>query len=76
MGPHRSFSFAAGVRFQTSAYSRFAIGHSNVNDVVFLNPGTVPVQSVNSSEALLHRLDLSLWNPLSAAPHKMQRMFV
>lgn len=69
MRPQFSFSFAAGVCFQAGLYSGFAIGHSNVDDIVFLDPRTMPVQSINSSEALLHQLDLCLGNPLTAASH-------
>jgi hypothetical protein len=47
MGPHFSFSFAVGVCFQASSYSRFAICHSNVDDVVFLDPRTMPVLLTN-----------------------------
>jgi hypothetical protein len=47
MRPQFSFSFAAGVCFQSGLYSGFAIGHSNVDDIVFLDPRTMPVLLTN-----------------------------
>jgi hypothetical protein len=70
MRPQLSLSLAVGVSLQASTYSCTTICHADIHHIELQDPWAIPVESINSSKPLWHRVDLRFRNPLSTGSYE------